>query len=180
MINEYANLFIRLKDDQYPFKGVTHVRDVARAIVLNEDGKIAIHRIYRNDVFCDQHYLETPGGGVDEGETPEEAVIRECEEELGYIVEVLEKIGRVDDFYNLIGRENHNFFFLCKIKEYKGKHFESDGDNFIQETIWIDIDEAISLYEKMEDTFVSKLVKQRELPMLKEAKKVLDNKVFAK
>ena len=157
-------------DDQYPFTGVTHIRPISRAIVLDEENKVAIHVIHRDDMFCNQRYFETPGGGVDEGETYEEAVVRECEEELGYRVEVLEALCDVRDFYNLIGRENHNRFFLARRKEKVGKHFASSGDLFIQETIYLPIDEAIALYEKQDDTLVAGLVKQRELPVLRLAK----------
>ena len=38
-------------------------------------------------------YVEFPGGGVDEGETPEEAIQREVVEETGAVVEELQKIG---------------------------------------------------------------------------------------
>ena len=163
-------LELHFHDDQYPFTGVTHVRKVARAIVLDEENRIAVHEIYRNDMFCDQRYYETPGGGVDEGESYEEAVCRECEEELGYRVEIVAPLADVKDYYNLIGRENHNRFFLVRRKEEVGKHFASSGDLFIQRTLYLPIDEAIRLYEQQEDTLVSKLVKQRELPVLRLAK----------
>ena len=39
-----------------------------------------------------------------------------------------------------------------------------------KEIIWVPIQEAISLYEKMPNSGVSKLVKQRELPILNLAK----------
>ena len=158
------------RDDQYPFTGVSHVRPIARGIVLDERGNVAIHRIYRDDMFCKQHYLETPGGGVDEGETFEQAFLRECEEEIGYEVEILCPLCDVHDFYNLIQRENHNRFFLARRVKKVGKHFASSGDMFIQGTDWLPIDEAIAGYEKQEDTLVAKLVKQRELPALRLAK----------
>jgi 8-oxo-dGTP pyrophosphatase MutT (NUDIX family) len=43
------------------------------------------------------------------------AVVRECQEELGYrrFENARRKSAIVDDFYNLIGRENHQHYFLC-------------------------------------------------------------------
>ncbi len=155
------------EDNQYPFTGVTHVRDIARGIVVDEEGNVAIHRIYRDDMFGAQGYYETPGGGVDEGESFEQAFVRECEEEIGCEVEILSPLCDVKDFYNLIGRENHNRFFLAiKVKQ-THKHFASDGDQMIQETLWIPIQEAISKYEAQEQTGVAGLVRQRELPALR-------------
>ena len=171
---------LEFTDDQYPFEGFTHTRKVARAVALDENGNVAIHLIVRHDVFCGQTYYETPGGGVDEGETFEEAVVRECDEELGCVVEVGEYLGEVVDAYNLIKRKNINHYFLVYIKERKQKHFASLGDLMITETRYVPIDEAIRLYENLEDTQVAKLVKQRELPILKEAKRVLEMKAKQK
>ena len=60
-------------------------------IILIEDGKLALIERYRNE----RHYFIFPGGGVDEGETPEQAAIREAEEELGIIVKVNQKVAEV-------------------------------------------------------------------------------------
>jgi len=52
--------------------------------VLIEDDKVALIERYRDG----KHYFVFPGGGVDEGETPEQAAIREMEEETGLRVTV--------------------------------------------------------------------------------------------
>ncbi len=163
-------LSLHLKDDQYPFTGVTHIRDVSRAIVLDENGCVALHVVERDDIFCNQRYLETPGGGVDEGETFEEALCRECREELGYEIEIVCFLGEVDDYYNLIGRENHNRYYLAKRKGYVGLNRVSEGDQYIKQTIYLPIDEAIAAYQSQDPTLVSGLVRQRELPILLAAK----------
>ena len=160
---------LTLDDNEFPFKGFNHTRNVARGIVFFEDGKIAIHTIHRDDIFGCQTYYETPGGGVDDGETPAMAVVRECEEELGYLVEAFDEIGIVEDAYNLIGRKNINTYFACFAKEKTKKHFESEGDTLIIETKHYSLEEAISLFESQNDRLVAGLVKRRELPILKEA-----------
>ena len=55
-------------------------------------------------------------------------------------------------------------------------HLESFGDSFIDDIVWVSIDEAISLYEQMSDSGVAKLVKNRELPILHIVKKILGGK----
>ena len=166
-------ILLHLKDEEYPETELTNHRDVARGIVFFPGDRIAIHHIFRDDRFGKQHYLETPGGGVDEGETFAEALARECEEELGYEVEVGECVAEIDDAYNLIARANRNRYYLCTAKEFKGKHFESEGDDFINDTRFLTIDEAIEAYEAQEDHGVSGLVKRRELPVLLEVKRLL-------
>ena len=160
-------LILKLEDSEYPFNGFTHTRPIARAILMDKEGKIAIHRIFRDDKFCRQGYFETPGGGIDEGETPEEACKRECREEIGCEIEVIKEIAIIEDAYNLIGRKNINHYFLAMEKNLGKRHFESEGDQYIQETLWVDLGEAIALYEAMPNEKVSLLVKQRELPILK-------------
>ncbi len=62
---------------------VVHPEVVAMLPVL-ADGRLVLVRQYREAVG--QVLLEIPAGGIDEGETPEEAVRREMKEETGYDV----------------------------------------------------------------------------------------------
>ena len=54
-----------------------------------------------------------PGGGIDRGESPEEAVCREVEEETGYRVSIARKIGRYTPLCRL-ARVTH--LFACTIE----------------------------------------------------------------
>lgn len=73
-------------------------------IILIHEGKLAL--IERNRQG--RHYFAFPGGGVDEGETDEQAAIREAEEELGIRVKIVQKVaeilrtGRRDQVYFLV------------------------------------------------------------------------------
>lgn len=166
----------KLVDSEYPNRGFTHTREIVRAIVYDEKGNVAIHNVVRNDKFCPegpQSYYETPGGGVDAGESYEVALHRECHEELGYDIEIVGELGEVDDDYNLIGRHNKNHYYLAKRTAFVGKHFVSDGDSLIKATLWVPIDEAIRLYQAMPDHYVSQIVKNRELPIFLLAKKAM-------
>ena len=56
----------------------------------------------------DRHYFAFPGGGVDEGESPQQAAIREAEEELGIQVEIKQKVAEV------IFNGNTQHYFLAE------------------------------------------------------------------
>ena len=166
-------IFSKLKDDQYEVGGTKHTRKIARAILIDQDNKVCLHSIHRDDAFGNQYYFETPGGGVDEGESFKQALKREIREEVGCEIEIIEFLGQVIDFYNKINRKNINHFFLAKVKSFSSKHFVSEGDLFIQDTKFYEINEAIRLMETQEDFGVSLLVKNRELPFLKLVKNKL-------
>ena len=165
---------LRLVDNEYPFDGFDHTRLIARGIVLNDEGKVALHVVHRDDAFCNQTYYETPGGGVDEGESFAEAFERECMEELGAKVQILAVLGEIEDAYNLIHRKNINRFYLAKLVQSGKPHFASKGDNYIQKTEWLGLEDAIARMEKQDDTLVAGLVKRRELPILQEVRRLRD------
>mgnify|MGYP000044121712 FL=1 len=56
--------------------------DWVNVIAFTEGGKVVMIRQYR--FGTQQVELEIPGGVIEEGETPEEAAVRELEEETGY------------------------------------------------------------------------------------------------
>lgn len=164
-----------LEDNQYPFSGVKEERIVARALVMNDEGLFALHRLSGKDLLGDRNYYETPGGGVDEGESILQALIRECKEEIGFDVDVVEEIALVHDYYNVLFRKNHNHYFLCKTKSnFLGTNFVSHGDSLIAETLFLPLDEVINRYETQSDKMLSKIVKDRELPVWRHLKELLD------
>ena len=164
----------KYKDDQYMFKGVTHTREIVRAILLDENNNVCIEKLKDDDGFGPRDYYETPGGGIKANESHDDALHREIEEEVGYKCEVLSHIADVHDYYNLIGRKNHNYFYLVRRKEKVEQHLEPAEQIRIEKIIWVPIDEAIRVYEEMQNVLVGKIVKQRELPILKLAKEMID------
>jgi len=161
-----------LIDTEFEPHPIHEERKISRALVYDENGKFAFHHLCGDDIFGHRDYLETPGGGVDNGETYEEAVIRECKEEIGYDVEVVAPIGEIDDYYNLIGRKNLNHYFLCKrVGPYKGRHFVSSGDKIIKETLYLPLAEALKRYKDYATTPIAKLVYKRESIIIEEAMK---------
>lgn len=93
------------------------IRNASRAIVLC-DGHILLQKLR----FPDGHIeYALPGGGQNEDETMEEAVIRECREETGYAVRLerfvalFEEIITTDNYRRQYPERFHRIFniFLC-------------------------------------------------------------------
>ncbi|HKM11325.1 MAG: NUDIX hydrolase [Bacilli bacterium] len=163
-------------DDQYPNIGHDHLRVSARAIVINDLNQIALTHIQADDHFGHRDYYELPGGGVHPNESIYRAVQREIIEELGFETRLVAEIGEVHDFYNLIKQENRSLYFILKCANFCGNNLQPRESRLIKEIIWVTLKDALTLYENMQDELVGRLVKQRELPVLREALLVLKEK----
>jgi len=60
-------------------------------IPVDADGRVVLIRQFRAAI--DRELWEIPAGSVDEGESPEAAAKRECEEEIGRVPQRLERLG---------------------------------------------------------------------------------------
>ncbi len=119
-------------------------RTSARAIILTKDSKlILIHRKWRG-----KEYWVTPGGGVEKGESLQNALVRELQEEVGITISVghlvLEVAKDVDDIHSI-----QKFFECQHISGEIGSGMdkaikESTPDNF-SEVVLVDQKEAKSL-----------------------------------
>lgn len=81
----------------------------SRAIII-EDNKLLMmfRRKIKNDGTVKEYYV-IPGGGLEEGETLEENVIRELKEEFNVDIEIIKFLG-TEEYDDTIAN-----YFLCKI-----------------------------------------------------------------
>lgn len=104
-------------------------RKVARGIIIKKEKILLIHRNKNN-----RDYYVLPGGGIEENETPEEAIIRELKEELGLDFCVGENIELQDDL-------NQGYYFIVKdfsgTLQLGGPELERQNENNIYNLEWI-------------------------------------------
>jgi len=73
---------VRLPDGRSVPREIVIVKDSVAVLPIHEDGTVVFVRQFRPAVRED--LLEIPAGVIDPGETPEETVARELEEEIGF------------------------------------------------------------------------------------------------
>ena len=125
-------------------------------VVLIEDDKVAL--IERHRAGLD--YFVFPGGGVDEGETPEQAAIREAMEELGVEVAIKQKVAVIH-----FGQSTQVYFLVDRVGGEFGtgtgeEYTDSDPDDpeeGIYIPAWMPIHE-LPQHEKVFPEALSKLV----------------------
>lgn len=104
------------------------VVQVAAGIIRNEFGQIYLTQRLEGQDFAQA--LEFPGGKIDVGETPEQALKRELEEEIGIHVLKAELFERFNFEYP--NKIIHFHFYL--VEEWIGEPFGREG----QEGFWLE------------------------------------------
>lgn len=74
-------------------------------VIIEHNGKFLLAES-RDDVKNEIFYRPL-GGGIDSGETGEEAVVREVEEEIGYKIANVKYLGEIENIYTFNGRAGH-------------------------------------------------------------------------
>jgi len=140
------------------------LRKSARAILLNENGEMATQYLEKYT------FHKLPGGGVDPGETIEEACRREILEEVGCDCEISEPIGIVIEYRNKYSMLHISYAFVAKVVGDIGEPKLEEGE--IEEgqvTKWIKPEEVLRLMEQDKpQKFEGHFILEREKAILKE------------
>lgn len=145
----------------------TFTRNSARSIIIR-NGKIAMLHSLEYD-----HY-EFPGGGIEKGETPIEAMIRETKEEAGLIVipESIKEYGYVHRIQKSDKDPTEcfvqdNYFYLCDAEE--GLFFQNEDEYEPEEFYqleFIEPDSAIRRNRNIKKAGASQMMLEREIRVL--------------
>ena len=160
---------VHLLDSEYPQTEITTHRYTVRAIALNNHDEVAMLRIETSDHFGHRHHLESPGGGVEPGETVVETLIRELQEEIGYKVAFYLPLGRVAQDYNLIHATHHAVYFMVRVGDKVALNRTDDEQQFIQEVVWMPIQKLYHYLLSNPQTGAGHLIHVRERLMIERA-----------
>jgi ADP-ribose pyrophosphatase len=85
--------------------GLAHVEPGATVVALDEDRNVFLVREYKYAV--ERETIELISGGIDAGETPVEAAVRELHEETGYVARQASELGVVEPFTTIVSGRIH-------------------------------------------------------------------------
>jgi ADP-ribose pyrophosphatase YjhB (NUDIX family) len=140
-------------------------KKAARAVIIDRDEeeiKTAVISVR------DGEYFKIPGGGIEEGETEEQAALREAKEETGSDVTILKEIGR-SSFIDEGGVLHSSVCFLAE-KDGGGEVAFNDWENSNNFSVsWVTFDEAKKLFKgsKTEDPFGKRINERDRLFLMK-------------
>ena|SRR3989344_6806471 len=118
-------------------------RPTGKAIVFDRENNIALIGNRVNSFYI------LPGGGINKDESVENGIIRECFEEIGCHVELIDKIGIIEDYRTRDKKHCINYCYLAKLIGKKGKvqPTEDEKRNGIH-VIWVSINKAVKIIDK--------------------------------
>ncbi len=146
------------------------VREAARGIVLDDDGKVGVLHVSKNN------YYKLAGGGIDEGEDKITAFKRECLEELGCEVQVVGELGMVEEWRKVFSLHQYSYCYIGKVVGEKGmpNFTERELENGF-EIVWLLPEEAL---EKLQNSVALNIegeqyIKPRDVAIMKEYLKTI-------
>ena len=122
------------------------IRSAAKAIILR-DNKVLVNRC--KAYGTGEVYYDLPGGGQNQFETMEEAVIREVLEETGHHVEIVRFVALAEEIYldkklrNEYFDYTHRVLHIFLVKLVGSKQQEPSEIDFQQEeSVWLNLKDA--------------------------------------
>lgn len=152
-------------------EGSCELREAARAVLLDHKGRVYLMNVTKNG------YHKLPGGGIDHGETVEEALRRELLEEVGCMADVQMELGTVTEYRSPPWNWDKNMkqISYCFLASQHGEQVDSSlEDSEIEEglvQVFADsIPAAIEILER--DSPINRegqFIQKRDLAFLREA-----------
>lgn len=120
-------------------------------LIIEKDSKILIGWRYKEDGKTLDYYL-FPGGGIEDGESVEEAAIKEAKEEVGILVDNVRALGyevKYDKDFDKPERAakyrgSHDIWVAASYIEQDSELHGSEGDSF--KFNWMTVSEAIAAF----------------------------------
>ena len=126
----YQGRAVRLRVDTVRVSGgrettreIVEHSDCIAVIAIDAEGRVLLVKQFRKAV--EKELLEIPAGGIDPGESPEDAVSREMREETGYLPRRVERLG---GFYSAPGYSTEYLYLYLATDLIPSRLFAEDTE----------------------------------------------------
>lgn len=143
------------------------MRKVSLAII-EKNGKYLVEKFYDKVANC--YFYKLIGGGIEQGETPAAALMREFKEELSCEIDLIEELNTITDSFEYLGihREVEATIIRARFKKEEDSNFRqkfiySPQGTFLSIAMWKSPqeiqEEKLELYPR---PIIEKLLKERQ------------------
>ncbi len=142
-------------------------RRTVRTILKNEEDKIALMYMAKHKVYL------FPGGGIEDGESLEEALRREVLEETGCSCRIIKELGYIYENRGVLNYTQESFYYVTeKTGEQVDIKLTKDEEDSMTSYNWYCIEEAHErLLNSAHETLQQKFLQARDLAVLDEYRK---------
>lgn len=134
---------IRKEGSQETTREIVEHPDCIAVVALDEKKNVLLERQFRRAVG--KYLLEIPAGGIDPGETPEESVRRELQEETGFYPQ---KVQRLGGFYSAPGYSTEYLYLFLATDLKPGRLHAEDTDEI--ELVRVPVNKVLDLIARGE------------------------------
>jgi ADP-ribose pyrophosphatase YjhB (NUDIX family) len=136
-----VELLLTINDNTFEPQDYYIIRKVVRAVILDEtETKV----LFFGSLLV--------GGGVEDGESDEDALHRESMEEVGATVKIIKPLGEVISYRDYLKKKYIVHGYLCKKIGELVTPTSTDPEEQLNEPVWVDI---ITSIKKLEDEISS-------------------------
>lgn len=147
-------------------------RRAARGVIFDERHQIAMM------FMTEMNLYKLPGGGIEEGESADQAFLREVQEETGCKVEIIEQLGYIEEHKNQNYYLQHSSCFLAKVTSKSGRVYLTENEKELgMQVVWMDVEKAINVMNRSFhecDDYSTKFMLLRDWTILEVAKERLN------
>ncbi|PID83840.1 ADP-ribose pyrophosphatase [Candidatus Gracilibacteria bacterium] len=165
------NTLKEIKDTTTSDDATLKIREASRAICFDENNLVPL-------LFVSKYnYHKLPGGGIDKTENKEQALKRECREEIGSEIEVQGEVGKIIEFRSKWDLKQISYCYYGMITSKGEPDFTEKELSQGFQIVWLPLEEAISTIEN--DTpkdYEGSFIQKRDLEFLKKAEQILQEK----
>ncbi|MFA4819511.1 MAG: NUDIX domain-containing protein [Candidatus Aenigmatarchaeota archaeon] len=165
-------LLLELRDEDIGAvskKSIMKERSASRAILMN-NGKIALMNVTKHN------YHKLPGGGIEKGESIEDALFREMKEETGCKIKIIGEVGKIIEHRTRFNILQTSYCFLAEVLEKGEPEFDKGELAAGYKVEWTTMNQALKLLKKeKQETYDGKFIVIRDSKFIEEARKIMNS-----